>query len=77
MTNSVEYAGRVFYALRKAGRRPPKFPGAVYHAVTPFCRIALCAAEPGSSSGWAEPPGEQVTCPECRRRLDRLGVRQN
>ena len=43
-----------------------------YHAVTPFCRIALCTIEPGARSRWAEPPAEHVTCPECQRRLTKL-----
>ncbi|HVY13691.1 MAG TPA: hypothetical protein VHB27_00585 [Rhodopila sp.] len=61
--------GRQFVALRKDGphRRPP-----VFHAVTPFCRMALCAAEPGAGSGWAEPPSSSVTCPACLTRLRRL-----
>ena len=63
---------REFVALRRAavsyaGTRKP-----VFHAVTPFCRIALCSAEPGVKSGWAEPPADRVTCPECLRRLARL-----
>jgi hypothetical protein len=57
-------ADRVFVALRKA-----KSGAALYHAVTPRCRMALCASEPGAGSGWAEPPGERVTCPQCLRRL--------
>ena len=62
---------RVFVALRKAGRASQ---GAtpVHHAVTPHCRPALCAGEPGAGSGWAEPPGADVTCPACLRRLQRL-----
>jgi hypothetical protein len=63
--------GRTFAALRKAGRRE-RARAPVYHAVTPHCRIALCCSEPGAGSGWAEPPGPGVTCPGCRRRLDRL-----
>jgi len=42
--------GRVFVALRKDGRhrREP-----IYHAVSPYCRMALCATEPGMRSMWA------------------------
>ena len=69
--NGIVRKDRIFVALRKAGRvtqgRAP-----VYHAVTPFCRPALCADEPGAGSGWAEPPAKNVTCPACRRRLERL-----
>ncbi len=61
---AIVRAGRVFVALRKARSRV-----ALYHAVTPHCRMALCASEPGAGSGWAEPPAEQITCQECLRRL--------
>lgn len=64
----------MFVALRKDG--PHRGRPAVYHAVTPHCRIALCNAEPGSRSGWAEPPASQVTCPACRARLARLRQRR-
>jgi hypothetical protein len=63
---------RMFVALRKdgpalaAGRKP------AYHAVTPHCRMALCATEPGAGSGWAEPPADAVTCRVCLGRLRRL-----
>ena len=69
LQNSIVESGRNFVALRKAGRsgRSP-----VYHAVTPYCRMALCADEPGAGSGWAEPPAQRVTCPNCLRRLTRL-----
>jgi len=65
-------AGRTFVALRKdgppsIGRHPPR-----YHAVTPYCRIALCATEPGARSGWAEPPSANVTCSACLEKLARL-----
>ena len=55
---TISRSGRTFVALRKAGRglRPA---GTIYHAVTPHCRMALCAAEPGAGSGWAEPPAER------------------
>ena len=62
-------ADRAFVALRKAKSR-----AALYHAVTPHCRMALCANEPGAGSGWAEPPAARVTCPECLRRLARAGA---
>jgi len=71
MDNVIERPGREFVALRKGGRRPAS-EQPVYHAVTPNCRIALCSDEPGSRSGWAEPPGAEVTCPACLRRLARL-----
>ena len=71
MTQLIERNGRVFVALRKDG---PRTSGTrpVYHAVTPNCRIALCSQEPGSRSGWAEPPAQEVTCPACLKRLARL-----
>jgi hypothetical protein len=65
---------RLFVALRKdgpsgaAGRKP------MYHAVTPFCRIALCTTEPGAASGWAEPPSDSVTCRACLEKLRRLNA---
>jgi hypothetical protein len=71
MMNFIERRGRVFVALRKdgtrnAGGRP------VYHAVAPHCRMALCSQEPGSRSGWAEPPVRTVTCQACLKRLARM-----
>jgi hypothetical protein len=68
-------SGRVFVALRKDG--PAKAAGrpAMYHAVTPGCRMALCATEPGAASGWAEPPSETVTCRICLGKLERLRKR--
>jgi hypothetical protein len=71
MRNVIERSGRVFVALRRLSSRVQTEP--VYHAVTPNCRMALCTAEPGVKSGWAEPPAARVTCPECIRRLGRLG----
>ena len=69
--NAVIYADRVFVPLRKSGHvsnsRSP-----VFHAVTPHCRMSLCADEPGPGSGWAESPAEHVTCAACLRRLERL-----
>jgi hypothetical protein len=64
-------SGRTFVALRKAGR-PRHGRAPVFHAVTPHLRMSLCGDEPGPGSAWAEPPAEQVTCPECLRRLARL-----
>ncbi|MBV8399307.1 MAG: hypothetical protein JOZ17_11290 [Acetobacteraceae bacterium] len=68
---AINTPSRTFLALKKGGRhgRSP-----VYHAVTPHCRMALCAEEPGAGSGWAEPPAPRVTCPNCLRRLARLGA---
>lgn len=71
MTNVVERGRRVFVALRKVGARAGE-ARPVYHAVTPCCRMALCAQEPGGRSGWAEPPAREVTCPACLKRLARL-----
>ena len=67
--NVLSVSGRLFVALCKAG---PRTGASVYHAVTPNCRIALCTAEPGSRSEWAEPPGHRVTCQACQRRLSQL-----
>lgn len=64
-------ADRVFAARRKAGPPRPGRPP-VFHAVTPNCRMALCADEPGAGSDWAGPAGPEVTCPACLRRLARL-----
>lgn len=61
-------ADEIFVALCTEGtRRPGNTP--VYHAVTPYCRIALCTAEPGVGSAWAEPPAKKVTCLNCLMRL--------
>ena len=71
LQNAIVRRTRVFVALRKAGRT--QFGQApVFHAVTPNCRPALCAAEPGAGSSWAEPPSATVTCPLCLTRLARL-----
>ena len=47
--NALIVADRIFVALRKgggiSGRRP------LYHAVTPYCRMALCSAEPWCAVG--------------------------
>lgn len=69
--NAIEYANRTFVALRKDGRAP-RGKSPIFHAVTPYCRMALCADEPGASSGWAEPPAEYVTCVACLKRLTLL-----
>ncbi len=71
LANAIVRGERVFVALRKA-RPSSRGWSPVYHAVTPHCRMALCAAEPGAWSGWAEPPAEAVTCPACLKRLTRL-----
>ena len=44
----------------------------IYHAVQPGYQLALCFAEPGQRSGWAELAGERVTCSRCLARLSRL-----
>ena len=75
MANAITVANRTFVALRKVGRPGPgRSP--VYHAVTPHCRIALCATEPGTRSQWAEPPAADVTCAACLIRLSRLQQHQ-
>ncbi|WP_426956942.1 hypothetical protein [Muricoccus radiodurans] len=61
-------------AVRKSGPPPPG-QTSVFHAVTPNCRMALCATEPGAGSEWADPAGTQVTCRACLRRLSRIGGR--
>ena len=65
----IELNGRTFVALRLLGRRPAGTRG-IFHAVSPHCRMALCSVEPGISSGWAEPPAAEVTCPGCTQRLE-------
>ena len=70
---TIVCSGRTFVALRKAGRSGRAAPP-IYHAVAPQCRMALCSDEPGAGSGWAETPGEGVTCATCLRRLARLGL---
>ena len=68
-------SGRVFVALRKDAPAKAAGRSAMYHAVTPGCRIALCATEPGAASGWAEQPSETVTCRICLGKLERLRSR--
>ena len=68
--NVITRADRTFFPLHKTGHA--KGRARVYHAVTPHCRMSLCADEPGASSGWAEPPGDNVTCPLCLERLRRI-----
>ena len=68
--------GRAFVALRKNGPTPPIGRSPLYHAVTPYCRVALCATEPGAGSGWAEPPSDAVNCPACLAKLLRLQNRR-
>jgi hypothetical protein len=70
--NIINESGRIFVALRKDGPASGNGRPAMYHAVTPHCRIALCATEPGAASGWAEPPSENVTCRICLEKLARL-----
>ena len=72
LDNVIVRADRTFIALHKAGRIS-RGRSRVYHAVTPHCRIALCSDEPGASSGWAEPPGNGVTCPACLKAATPLG----
>src|SRR3954452_2049045 len=64
---AIHRAGRVFVPLRKSGQARPG-RGRVFHAVTPHCRMSLCADEPGAGSAWAEPPGNEVTCRACLKR---------
>ena len=72
MGNTLKIKDRTFVILRKAGRASAaQFS---YHAVAPNVRAALCGAEPGSASRWAEPPAEAVTCQACLKRLRRLGA---
>lgn len=71
---AINVAGRTFVALQKAGRST-RGRSPVFHAVTPHCRMSLCADEPGAGSSWAEPPADAVTCPDCLRRLARIGTR--
>lgn len=68
----IAESGRTFVALRKDGPAAARGRPAIYHAVTPHCRIALCATEPGARSGWAEPPSDCITCPACLNKLLRL-----
>lgn len=70
--DAVVRADRVFVALRKSGHVSSS-RSRVFHAVTPHCRMSLCADEPGPGSYWAEPPGQQITCAACLRRLARIG----
>jgi hypothetical protein len=68
----INESGRLFVALRKDGPAVGNGRTAMYHAVTPHCRMALCATEPGAASGWAEPPSDEVTCRICLEKLARL-----
>lgn len=69
--NAIVRRERVFVALRKAGRAAPG-QRPLYHAVTPYCRPVLCAAELGTRSAWAEPPAAALTYTACAARLERL-----
>jgi hypothetical protein len=73
--NAIVIADQVFVALRKAGR-PSAGWSPAYHAVTPCYRVALCSAEPGPGSSWAEPPNGMVTCPNCLKRMAVLAARE-
>ena len=70
MENAIVIGARTFAALRKSGKL--MVGRQAYHAVAPQCRPALCSAEPGPASWWAEPPGELVTCAACLGRLKRM-----
>lgn len=72
-SRAITVSGRTFVALQKAGRST-RGRAAVFHAVTPNCRMSLCADEPGAGSSWAEQPAEAVTCPECLKRLSRISA---
>jgi hypothetical protein len=48
--NAINIAGRSFVALHKAGK-PVRGRAAVFHAVTPHCRMSLCGNEPGAGPG--------------------------
>jgi hypothetical protein len=58
--------------LRLAGRcanGAERDGGSKYHAVAGY--VALCGAKPGRrSAGWSLYPGDMVTCPRCRRKLE-------
>jgi hypothetical protein len=46
--------------------------GYIYHAVARGSWIALCGKKPGrTSGGWCENLEAQVTCPKCKRLLER------
>ncbi len=70
MENVITVGNRAFVALRKAGIQSAD--RSAYHAVMPHCRMALCSAEPGAGSSWAEPPADRVTCRMCIARMQRL-----
>lgn len=70
----VAQAERIFMALRKDGLTSARGRMPAFHAVTPFCRMALCATEPGAASAWAEPPSDAVTCRICLAKLKRLNA---
>ena len=69
MVNVIVCSDRMFVPRRLASARSPRV---IYHAVQPGYQSALCFAEPGQRSGWAEPAGECVTCTRCLARLSRL-----
>jgi hypothetical protein len=72
MSEIIECAGRWFVAMRKTGGRSFPIGNRGYHAAAPFCGIALCSAEPGTRSWWADAPAEHMTCPESLRRLIKI-----
>ena len=67
MVNVIVCSDRMFIPRRMASARSRRV---IYHAVQPS--YALCFAEPGQRSGWAEPAGERVTYTRCLARLSRL-----
>jgi hypothetical protein len=71
MIEIIECMGWRLAAMQKAGGRSLPIANRAYQPVTPFCRIALCSAELGTRSWWANAV-ERMTCPECLRRLIKL-----
>jgi hypothetical protein len=74
MVNVIVCSERMFVPRRLASARGRRV---VYHAVQHGYQSALCFAEPGQRSGWAEPAGEAVTCTRCLARLSRLTREQS
>jgi hypothetical protein len=60
MSEIIECAGRRFVALRKTDGRLFPIGDRGYHAAAPFCGVALCSAEPGTRSWWADAPVEHM-----------------
>lgn len=47
--------------------------GQLFHAVPTISNTALCGAKPGRhSAGWSETVGQDITCPKCLRKLQRM-----